>query len=590
MTGDPDGTSQRSLAARRRVLKGLVGVGTLGAVGAATRLLSGQSNGGGKDGPALSLVTHESPDMGSLEVPVDDDLVRKVGDRQWRSDRLSTSSYSMVAFIWAAGSRQTPELHVRSRREAGWGPWTSVPALHGGSDRAAEEGREHTGTELIWVGASDGIQFKVAGHRPPRLSLVLLYPRRHSSDTDRSLSTGATMVRGSARLAAAGTDSMKPTILSRADWGADESWRDGPPGYNQLMQQVHIHHTASGNDYSTPDVPGLIRGMYRYHTHNLGWSDIGYNFLVDRFGRVWEGRAGGVDRPVRGAHTRGFNTTSAGIAVIGNFDQTVPGPPIIEAVAGVAAWRISGFAGRPRGSVQVRSDGSDKFRANEIVQLRVIDGHRDTNDTACPGQHLYEALPQIRRRAKAIISAAYAAEHPVLISVPARLSGTPLVGQSLTVIPGVYEPADAGLTYTWMRDGVAIPGATGTSYVCMPGDFGAELSVRIDASRPPRGTAAQTLAAPAPVSALPVLTIKTRGRAGRATVRVRVIAPVGVNVIASGEVVVRIGRHEQKVDVVDGLGIARFVAVRRGTRRVSVRYLGANGLSPASAHTSFRVT
>lgn len=102
---------------------------------------------------------------------------------------------------------------------------------------------------------------------------------------------------------------------------------------------------GSRNDYARADVPALIRGMYSYHTRNLGWSDLAYNFLVDRFGRVWEGRAGGVARRVRGAHTLGFNATSAGIAVIGNFDIGSPGRRTTDAVARIAAWKLSRWSG-----------------------------------------------------------------------------------------------------------------------------------------------------------------------------------------------------------------------------------------------------
>lgn len=579
------GLGSRS-ASRRPLLKGLVGAATLGFVGGATRLLSGDGGGSGAGGPALTLSTHDNSDMSFLEMPVNGDLVRAVGEGRWRSGRLSTSSYSMVAFIWAAGRRRVPDLQVRSRRGAVWSPWTSVPPLHGGSDRATRAASGHTGTELVWVGPSDGIQLRVSGFRPQELTLVLLYPRRRRSDAHRTALAGPTKVRGSVRLASAAADGLRPAILRRSEWGADETWRDGRPGYNDLMQQVHIHHTASGNEYAAADVPSLIRGMYRYHTHNLGWSDIGYNFLVDRFGRVWEGRAGGVDRPVRGAHTRGFNTSSAGIAVIGNFDRAVPGLRIIDAVAGVAAWKVSGFGGRPRGSVRVRSDGSDKFRAKEIVLLKVIDGHRDTNDTACPGKHLYEALPQIRRRAKTILSEAYAAAHPVAVSVPATLSGSPRVGKTLAVVPGVYEPPDAALNYSWLRDGAVIAGATGASYLCTADDFGAELSVTIEASKPPRGSTAQTLTARSRVSARPKLKVRARGRSGRATVRVRVSAPTGVGVVVAGQVVVQLGRHTRAVELVDGLAVARFPSLRRGRRQIRVSYSGANGLGPASAEAS----
>jgi uncharacterized protein with LGFP repeats len=189
-------------------------------------------------------------------------------------------------------------------------------------------------------------------------------------------------------------------MRSRKAWGANEGWRSSAPRYNRTIQQVHVHHTVNGNGYSRAEVPGIIRGIYRYHTKNLGWSDIGYNFLVDRFGRIWVGRAGGPARPVRGAHTRGFNSTSTGVAVIGNFERRRQEKIVETAIVRLAAWKLHRHGRNPKGTVTVYSHGSDRFPKGRKVRLPVIDGHRDTNHTACPGQHLYAALPRIRRWAQ----------------------------------------------------------------------------------------------------------------------------------------------------------------------------------------------
>ena len=85
-----------------------------------------------------------------------------------------------------------------------------------------------------------------------------------------------------------------------------------------------VHHTVNANDYTAEQVPAIIRGIYAYHTQSRGWSDIGYNFLVDRFGRIWEGRYGGVDRPVVGAHTLNYNEESFAMSAIGNFETAQP--------------------------------------------------------------------------------------------------------------------------------------------------------------------------------------------------------------------------------------------------------------------------
>jgi uncharacterized protein with LGFP repeats len=237
---------------------------------------------------------------------------------------------------------------------------------------------------------------RVAGSGHRDLELVLIDPGETAADRT---------VQASPTVAARTRAAPRPTLLTRRDWGADRTWRNGRPRYNDRLRQVHVHHTATGNDYSRADVPGILRGMYRYHTHTLGWFDIGYNFLVDRFGRAWVGRSGGPDRLVRGAHTLGFNDTSVGVAVIGNLEGRAPWRPAVRTLVRLAAWKLDAHDRDAAGRVRVTSTGSDLYREGQRVRLPVIDGHRDTNQTACPGQRLYDRLPAIRRRAQARIDA-----------------------------------------------------------------------------------------------------------------------------------------------------------------------------------------
>ena len=111
------------------------------------------------------------------------------------------------------------------------------------------------------------------------------------------------------------------------------------------------------------------------------------------------GRAGGPARAVRGAHTLGFNSTSTGVAVIGNFELVRQAKVVETALVRLAAWKLDKYGRNPKGTVKVYSHGSDRFPAGRTVRLPVIDGHRDTNETACPGTHLYQRLPNVRRRA-----------------------------------------------------------------------------------------------------------------------------------------------------------------------------------------------
>ena len=83
-----------------------------------------------------------------------------------------------------------------------------------------------------------------------------------------------------------------------------------------------VHHTAGRNDYTRAEAAAIVKGIQLFHVQGNGWNDIGYNFLVDRFGTIYEGRFGGVDRNVVGAHALGFNTGSVGIALLGTYGST----------------------------------------------------------------------------------------------------------------------------------------------------------------------------------------------------------------------------------------------------------------------------
>lgn len=301
-----------------------------------------------------------------------------------------TSTYSMVGVTWRGAD---PELRVRARGAEGWGEWLSPEVLDDGPDGG--ETSSLRATQPLWVGPSDGVQIDASGEGYRDLELVLIDPGVLASDRTAGRTDAA--ARG---VAPESERAPRPWLLSRQKWGADPSLRNGSPRYNAGLRQVHIHHTATGNTYSRADVPGILRGMYSYHTQTLGWSDLGYNFLVDKFGRAWVGRAGGVSRLVRGAHTLGFNHSSVGIAVIGNFERGRPSQKALTKVVRLAAWKLDRHRRDAQGRVVVTSEGSDRFAAGRSVRLFVITGHRATNETACPGERLHQALPAIRRRAQ----------------------------------------------------------------------------------------------------------------------------------------------------------------------------------------------
>ncbi|MFJ3642374.1 peptidoglycan recognition protein [Streptomyces sp. NPDC090108] len=191
----------------------------------------------------------------------------------------------------------------------------------------------------------------------------------------------------------------RPRIVTRRGWGADESLRERGFVYTKKVKAAFVHHTASGNKYTCAQAPSVIRGIYRYHVKSMGWRDIGYNFLVDKCGTVYEGRAGGVTKAVLGAHTLGFNTDSMGIAVIGAYGSTKPSAAAVTGIAKLTAWKLGLFGADPRGKTYLKSGGGNLYPKGKSVRLNVISGHRDGYATDCPGKRLYGKLGTARSSA-----------------------------------------------------------------------------------------------------------------------------------------------------------------------------------------------
>ena len=189
-----------------------------------------------------------------------------------------------------------------------------------------------------------------------------------------------------------------PTIISRAQWGADESMRSGMPVYDNGIKAGIVHHTATRNDYAPQDSADTVRGIYGYHTRTLGWGDIAYNALVDKYGQVFEGRYGGVTRPVEGSHTGGFNVNTWAVAMIGNFDEMPPTPPQLRSVGLLLGWRLAMDGIDPHGTVGLTSEGGPytRFPHGVTPTLPNIFAHRDVGNTACPGSIGYASLNEIR--------------------------------------------------------------------------------------------------------------------------------------------------------------------------------------------------
>ncbi|MFC3572727.1 peptidoglycan recognition protein [Streptomyces yaanensis] len=191
----------------------------------------------------------------------------------------------------------------------------------------------------------------------------------------------------------------RPSIITRRGWGADETLREAGFVYTDKVKVAFVHHTGTGNNYSCSQAPSVIRSIYRYHVVSSGWRDIGYNFLVDKCGNIYEGRAGGVAKPVMGAHTLGFNDDSMGIAVLGSYSSTNPSAAVVNAIAKLSAWKLGLYGMDPRAATYLTSAGGNLYPKGENARLNVISGHRDGFATDCPGRLLYGKLGSARSTA-----------------------------------------------------------------------------------------------------------------------------------------------------------------------------------------------
>ncbi len=310
-----------------------------------------------------------------------------------------------MAGVRCAPPARAGEVRVRLRTSEdgqAWSRWYAVTL-----ERVAEEGGEEQAfTEPIWTGGGRYLQVaaEAAGDEPAavRLRDVRVVTINSTEDADRAAVVVGVLRRAAAAVAGlrltsdAAAMTTKPTIVTRAGWGANESWRSGSPDY-AAVKMAFVHHTASANGYTAAEAPAIVRGVYAYHTRSLHWSDIGYNFLIDRYGTIYEGRYGGVARGVVGAQVLGFNTGSTGISVIGTFSDSTPPSRTVTALERLLEWKLDVHHIDPQGTGTLRCGYGQKFATGQRVTFPAIAGHRDANYTDCPGGRLYAQLPTVRR-------------------------------------------------------------------------------------------------------------------------------------------------------------------------------------------------
>lgn len=344
-----------------------------------------------------------------------------------------TSRFDLVALTWDGALATGTTLSVRVREGGRWSGWHGLqPEEHGpdpgeeGTGRAgpaSTAGSTRSASSLLATSGADGIQVRVdasGGTAPAALRAVLVDGGRSAADAP------------SGPPASAAAATRAPNVITRRQWGADESLVKAPLTVDPTVRTLYVHHTDTTNSYTAAQAYAQVRSVYLFHTRSRGWNDIGYNFLIDRFGRIYEGRRGSITQAVQGAHTGGFNNEAIGISVLGTFSTVSPTSAATRAVVDVAAWKSAQYFLDPRATSRVTSTGggTSRFPAGKQVLVRNLSGHRDVGLTECPGNDFYPSLPAIRgavagRMVPALVGAS-------LSSTAVAYSG-PAVGVSASV-------------------------------------------------------------------------------------------------------------------------------------------------------------
>jgi hypothetical protein len=293
--------------------------------------------------------------------------------------------FDLVGMRWRG--RLVPTISLRAKKAGGrWTKWTRVPADSAdGPDRPARWGS----SAPVWTGDADFVQYKLS-RRVPGLRLHFVsVPSRKRRALARAARTNQTT----------GGAGQPPAIQPRAAWGAEDCPPRSGPVFGDV-QMAFVHHTVSANDYTAEEVPSIILSICRYHRNSNGWNDIGYNFVVDKFGTLWEGRAGGIDQAVVGAQAQGYNSHSTGIAEIGTHSDVPATTQTLDAIARLIRWKLPLHGAPTQGSVTLTSGGGslNRYRSGTPVTFDRISGHRDGDNTSCPGDALYAQLPELRAR------------------------------------------------------------------------------------------------------------------------------------------------------------------------------------------------
>ena len=474
--------------------------------------------------PALAQAT------GAADAPVPSILPAATdpqADAALLTDPLEVDRFFVAGFTWTGGA-DLPDgvrIYLRVRENGSWSPWYLSEAADSGRDDRATPG-----TGEFVTGGADAIQASVVGSSLPAGLKLALVPSRpqgeevlgaddlktteaaptpviedasamenQGTQVDPAAMTLSASPAPVAQPAAASVASpatapatvpvvapaattvngLPVAVTTRAEWGANASYMSWDPEYARAGHVV-VHHTAGTNSYSAGQSASIVRGIYYYHAVVLDWGDIGYNFLVDKFGTVFEGRSGSVAAPAGrmsiGAHARGVNTGTMGISMMGDYSTVSPSDAQLSSVGKMAGWflkragisDVTGWAG-------LHVWTTERYQAGSTISMPRILGHRDVGYTTCPGNVGYSKLGTIRAIAKAQGSSPQGGsssapstvpqDHPGAVALRGALGANGWIGAATSGVQasakgGVFQRFEHGVGY-WSP-------ATGAQFVGEP--------------------------------------------------------------------------------------------------------------------------
>ena len=318
---------------------------------------------------------------------------------------------TMVACSWEG--ERPDSIEVRALSVDGvWSNWFRLDPI--GDD-------ETKATEAAWIGESVKTEIRASLYGEDvsdEITVHLIETSEETTDKDISAhSSGITLFSTASTASTYQPGYKAPAVISRKSWGANESYA-GSTYTRNSTKGVFLHHTAGTNNYTKAQAAQQVRGMYVYHTRTLGWSDLGYNVVVDKYGQIFEGRKGGLEQNVTGAHSLGFNRESFGVSVMGDYSSRSLPTAAIESVSKIVAWKLAGTFNRDataKTSFYNTTSGT-RYPVNSTARLNIIAAHRDVNYTDCPGSAYYRQLPAIRSRVQTLINNSFKGHYNAYVS------------------------------------------------------------------------------------------------------------------------------------------------------------------------------